>query len=121
MVNTHPHCPSSFSLRYDFSMYFIRPHYKAKSTVKNKVTSVFKPNTKPKIKKKFVLVAGHGYNNPGAKGDGTNERDFIRKNIIDDVAKYLRRAGQWIDFISVTKKDGYWWVRFKYPTNPGAG
>ncbi|MEY8598255.1 hypothetical protein [Mammaliicoccus lentus] len=31
------------------------------------------------------------------------------------------QAGQWVDFISVTKKDGYWWVRFKYPTNPSAG
>lgn len=60
-------------------MYFIRPHYKAKSTVKDKVTSVVKPNTKPKTKKKFVLVAGHGYNDPGATGNGTNKRDFIRK------------------------------------------
>lgn len=29
--------------------------------------------------------------------------------------------GQWVDFVSVTKKDGYWWVKFKYPTNPSAG
>lgn len=30
-------------------------------------------------------------------------------------------AKQWVDFVSVTKKDGYWWIKFKYPTNIGAG
>ncbi|WP_442583958.1 hypothetical protein [Mammaliicoccus sciuri] len=30
-------------------------------------------------------------------------------------------AGQYINFCSVTKKDGYWWVEFEYPTNPKAG
>lgn len=91
---------------YDFPMYFIRPHYKVKSTVKDKVTSVVKPNTKPKTKKKFVLVAGHGYNDPGAKGNGTNERDFIRKNIIDNVAKYLRQAGHTVTLYD-KKQDMY--------------
>lgn len=91
---------------YDFPMYFIRPHYKAKSTVKDKVTSVVKPNTKPKTKKKFVLVAGHGYNDPGATGNGTNERDFIRKNIIDNVAKYLRQAGHTVTLYD-KKQDMY--------------
>lgn len=77
---------------YDFPMYFIRPHFKAKTTVKSKVTSVVKPKATV-TKKKFVLVAGHGYNDPGAVGNGTNERDFIRNNIVDNVAKYLRSAG----------------------------
>lgn len=31
------------------------------------------------------------------------------------------KANQWVDFVSVTKKDGYWWIKFKYPTNPNAG
>ena len=26
-----------------------------------------------------MIVAGHGYSDPGAVGNGTNERDFIRK------------------------------------------
>ncbi|MFI3378904.1 peptidoglycan DD-metalloendopeptidase family protein [Mammaliicoccus sciuri] len=30
-------------------------------------------------------------------------------------------AGQYINFFSVTKKDGYWWAEFEYPTNPKAG
>ena len=91
---------------YDNPLYFIRPHYKAKSTVKDKVTNVVKPNTKPKTKKKFVLVAGHGYNDPGATGNGTNERDFIRKNIIDNVAKYLRQAGHTVTLYD-KKQDMY--------------
>src|SRR5699024_3782281 len=114
---------------YDFPMYFIRPHYKAKSTVKDKVTNVVKPNTKPKTKKKFVLVAGHGYNDPGDTGNGTNERDFIRKNIIDNVAKYLRQAGHTVTLYdkkqdmyqdtaygynrSDKKKYGLYWVKNK--------
>lgn len=40
-----------------------------------------------------MLVAGHGYNDPGAVGNGTNERDFIRKYITPNIAKYLRHAG----------------------------
>lgn len=42
---------------------------------------------------KILLVAGHGYNDPGAVGNGTNERDFNRKYIIPYVAKYLKEAG----------------------------
>lgn len=113
---------------YDFPMYFIRPHFKAKATVKSKVASVAKPKTTV-TKKKFVLVAGHGYNDPGAVGNGTNERDFIRKNIIDNVAKYLRSAGHTVTLYDKkqdmyqdtaygynrgdTKKYGLYWVKNK--------
>lgn len=92
---------------YDFPMYFIRPHFKAKATVKDKVTNVVKPTTKPKnTKKKIVLVCGHGYNDVGAVGNGTNERDFIRKNIVDNVAKYLRQAGHTVTLYN-KKQDMY--------------
>ncbi|RMI83837.1 CHAP domain-containing protein, partial [Staphylococcus pseudoxylosus] len=30
-------------------------------------------------------------------------------------------VNKWVDFVSITKKDGYWWIKFKYPTNPSAG
>ena len=30
-------------------------------------------------------------------------------------------SNQWVDFVSITKKDGYWWAKFKYPTNPSSG
>lgn len=117
---------------YDFPMYFIRPHFKAKSTVKDKVTSVAKPKATV-TKKKFVLVAGHGYNDPGAVGNGTNERDFIRKNIIDNVAKYLRSAGHTVTLYDKkqdmyqdtaygynrgdTKNYGLYWVKNKLKPN----
>lgn len=29
-----------------------------------------------------MIVAGHGYNDPGAVGNDTNERDFIRKILL---------------------------------------
>ncbi|GGA99536.1 N-acetylmuramoyl-L-alanine amidase [Macrococcus hajekii] len=44
-------------------------------------------------KMKIMLVSGHGYHDPGAVGNGTNERDFIREQIVDRVAKYLKIAG----------------------------
>ena len=85
-------------------MWFIRPNFKAepKKTTPKKETAK-KPAT---TKKKFVLVAGHGYNDPGATGNGTNERDFIRKNIIDNVAKYLRQAGHTVTLYD-KKQDMY--------------
>ncbi|WP_424960691.1 N-acetylmuramoyl-L-alanine amidase [Macrococcus bovicus] len=45
------------------------------------------------MSKRILLTAGHGGNDPGAVGNGTNERDFIRENIVDNIAKYLRKAG----------------------------
>ena len=93
---------------YDFPMWFIRPNFKAepKKTTPKKETAK-KPTSKPAAtKKKFVLVAGHGYNDPGATGNGTNERDFIRKNIIDNVAKYLRQAGHTVTLYD-KKQDMY--------------
>ncbi|MFT2142232.1 N-acetylmuramoyl-L-alanine amidase [Mammaliicoccus sciuri] len=117
---------------YDFPMYFIRPHFKAKATVKSKVASVAKPKTTV-TKKKFVLVAGHGYNDPGAVGNGTNERDFIRNNIVDNVAKYLRSAGHTVTLYDKkqdmyqdtaygynrgdTKNYGLYWVKNKLKPN----
>ena len=93
---------------YDGVTHFIRPNFKAepKKTTPKKETAK-KPTSKPAAtKKKFVLVAGHGYNDPGATGNGTNERDFIRKNIIDNVAKYLRQAGHTVTLYD-KKQDMY--------------
>lgn len=91
---------------YDNPMYFIRPHYKAKastvSKVKDKVTTVTKPTTKGK---KILIAAGHGYNDPGAVGNGTNERDFIRKYIAPNVQKYLKQAGHNVDLYGGSKQD----------------
>ncbi|GAB1611463.1 hypothetical protein HB162lentus_01070 [Mammaliicoccus lentus] len=89
---------------YDPNMIFIRPKF-AKSTVTNaaketvdKVTSAVKPSNKMRI----LLVAGHGKgymsNDSGAVGNGTNERDFIRKSIVPNVAKYLKDAGHTVSY-----------------------
>lgn len=117
---------------YDFPMWFIRPHYAKSTSVVKKAASVAKPKTTV-TKKKFVLVAGHGYNDPGAVGNGTNERDFIRKNIIDNVAKYLRSAGHTVTLYDKkqdmyqdtaygynrgdTKNYGLYWVKNKLKPN----
>ena len=41
------------------------------------------------VVKTHLIVAGHGGIDPGAIGNGTNERDFIRNHIVDRVAKYI--------------------------------
>lgn len=56
----------------------------------------FTANTTIKVRRK-----------PGLSGAVVDKGSWIYKN-------------QWVDFVSVTKKDGYWWVKFKYPTNPSA-
>ena len=57
----------------------------------------FTANTTIKVRRK-----------PGLSGAVVDKGSWIYKN-------------QWVDFVSVTKKDNYWWVKFKYPTNPKAG
>lgn len=74
------------------------------------------------MSKKFMIVAGHGQDDPGAVGNGTNERDFIRANIVDSIAKYIRQAGhkadvfpKQYDMLQVTfngtNQNGLYWVK----------
>ena len=91
---------------YDMDMYFIRPHYKAKSTVVDKVKDkVNKPSTSKSKGKKILIASGHGYNDPGAVGNGTNERDFIRKYIAPNIQKYLKQAGHNVDLYGGSKQN----------------
>lgn len=41
---------------------------------------------------KHLIVAGHGGSDPGAVGNGTNERDFTRKYYVDQIAKYINNT-----------------------------
>lgn len=125
---------------YDPDMIFIRPKF-AKNKVTAKVSKVVKETvkkvtnvTKSSNKMNILLVAGHGKgymsNDPGATGNGTNERDFIRKNIVPNVAKYLKDAGHTVSYyggssmgqdlyqdtaygynIGDTSKYGLYWVK----------
>jgi N-acetylmuramoyl-L-alanine amidase len=72
--------------------------------------------------KRFMIVAGHGQGDPGAVGNGTNERDFIRTNIVDNIAKYIRQAGHIADVFpkeydmlqvtfNGTNQNGLYWVK----------
>jgi N-acetylmuramoyl-L-alanine amidase len=107
---------------YSNPMWFIRPHYKAKATVKSKAKAVVKKTKTKKekvTKKKIMLVAGHGYNDPGAVGYGTNERDFIRKNIVPNVAKYLRDAGHEVAIYGGSKQSQDMYQDTKYGQQVG--
>ncbi|MDW3796428.1 N-acetylmuramoyl-L-alanine amidase [Staphylococcus saprophyticus] len=91
---------------YDNPMYFIRPHYKAKTSVVSKAKDkVSKPSTSKAKGKKILIASGHGYNDPGAVGNGTNERDFIRKYIAPNVQKYLKQAGHTVELYGGSKQN----------------
>lgn len=94
---------------YDNPVYFWRPNYKKTSSVaskvKNTVAKVTKPTTKKVNMKKILIVSGHGYADVGAVGNGTNERDFIRKYIAPNIQKYLKQAGHTVDLYGGSKQD----------------
>lgn len=84
-------------------MIFIRPNFKtaAKKPSGKQITW----NWKGRFTAKSTIKVRRS---PGLKGSAVDSGSWIYKN-------------QWVDFVSVTKKDGYWWAKFKYPTNPKAG
>lgn len=105
---------------YDTEMWFVRPFY-AKATVVNTIKSKTTPVKKAKVNKgkRIMLVAGHGYNDPGATGYGTNERDFIRKNIVPNVAKYLKQVGHTVSIYGGSKQDQDMYQDTKYGQQVG--
>lgn len=104
--NNPPEVAQLVTHTYDNPMYFIRPHYKAKASVVSKAKDkVSKPSTSKAKGKKILIASGHGYNDPGAVGNGTNERDFIRKYIAPNVQKYLKQAGHTVELYGGSKQD----------------
>lgn len=104
--NNPPEVAQLVTHTYDNPMYFIRPHYKAKASVVSKAKDkVSKPKATKAKGKKILIASGHGYNDPGAVGNGTNERDFIRKYIAPNVQKYLKQAGHTVELYGGSKQD----------------
>ena len=113
--NNPPEVAQLITHYYDNPMYFIRPHYKAKANVVSKVKDkVTKPTASKSKGKKVLIAAGHGYNDPGAVGNGTNERDFIRKYIAPNVQKYLKQAGHTVDLYGGSKQDQNLYIDTQY-------
>ncbi|MDW3782114.1 N-acetylmuramoyl-L-alanine amidase [Staphylococcus saprophyticus] len=106
--NNPPEVAQLITHYYDNPMYFIRPHYKAKTSVVSKAKDkVSKPSTSKAKGKKILIASGHGYNDPGAENKEMklNERDFIRKYIAPNVQKYLKQAGHTVDLYGGIKQD----------------
>lgn len=104
--NNPPEVAQLVTHTYDNPMYFIRPHYKAKVSTVSKVKAVVtKPKKTKSTGKKILIVSGHGYADVGAVGNGTNERDFIRKYIAPNVQKYLKQAGHTVNLYGGSKQD----------------
>lgn len=67
------------------------------------------------VTKKHLIVAGHGGSDPGAVGNGTNERDFTRAQIVDRVAAYIN-ATPGHEAVVYNKANNMYWN-----TQSGAG
>lgn len=96
---------------YDANMKFVRPIFKGETAKKTttKKTTKKKPQTTWMWKGRFTAnTTIRVRRSPSINGAIVNSGSWIYKN-------------QWVDFVSVTKKNGYWWIKFKYPTNPSAG
>ena len=104
--NNPPEVAQLITHTYDNPMYFIRPHYKATASKVSKAKDkVSKPKATKAKGKKILIVSGHGYSDPGAVGNGTNERDFIRSKIAPNVVKYLKQAGHTVELYGGSKQD----------------
>lgn len=87
---------------YDNPMWFVRPNFKPEpKSSKPKETW----NWKGKFTANYTVKVRKS---PGLKGKVVRKDSWIFKN-------------QWVKFVSITKKDGFWWAKFKYPTNPSSG
>ncbi|ABI15707.1 MULTISPECIES: N-acetylmuramoyl-L-alanine amidase [Bacillota] len=105
--NNPPEVAQTIYHEYHPDMYFVEPLYSKETKVSKIKAKTTKPKPVKKVKKrKVMIVAGHGYNDPGAIGNGYNERDFIRKNIVDNVSKYLKDAGHTVGIYG-KKQDMY--------------
>lgn len=98
---------------YHPNMVFIRPNFasNAVSTALRKTTTkVSKPKTKWNWKGRFTPNATIKV-----------RRSAGLKGSVVESGSWLYGKNDWVDFVSIEKKDKYWWAKFKYPTNPSAG
>lgn len=101
---------------YHPNMVFIRPKFKA-----NKATAAAAKTTKKVVKK---TVKKTSWNWKGRFTPNTTikvRRSPSLAGSVVDKNSWLRTSNDWVDFDKIYKANGYWWIRFKYPTNPAAG
>lgn len=58
--------------------------------------------------KVHLIVAGHGGTDPGAIGNGTNERDFTRSQVVDRMAKFINATPGHKAVIYNKQNNMYW-------------
>lgn len=95
----------------------LRPQAKPKPMPKPKPVS--KPKLKPVAKTKWNWK-GRFYPNAPKDGIVVRKQPGLKGATVGQNSQFFTKK-DWIDFDQVIKKDGYWWVRFIYPTNPKAG
>ena len=102
---------------YDPNMIFIRPNFaptKAKAATKQA-----KHNLKVVSKQAKNTWNWSGTFYPG-ETIKVRTKPGLHGGIVRD-SDWLHNKNDWVKFDRLIKQDGYWWIRFKYPTNPGAG
>lgn len=89
-------------------------------TVTQKIATVTKKAASKTTPKK-TKWAWKGRFYPNAKKGIRVRRSPTTSGTVVDVNSWLFNKDDWVDFDQIIKANGYWWIRFKYPTNPKAG
>lgn len=89
-------------------------------TVPQKAKSVAK-KVAAKVPAKRMKWNWKGRFFPNAKNGIRVRRAPSTSAEIVDKGSWLYTKDDWVDFDQLIKANGYWWCRFKYPTNPKAG
>ena len=90
-----------------------------KNPVQKVKSAAKKVTTKAKVKKTKWNWKGRFY--PNAKNGIRVRRAPSTSGAVVDKGSWLFTKNDWVDFDQLIKANGYWWIRFKYPTNPSAG
>ena len=84
-------------------MYFIEPLYGKETIVSKTKARMVKPKPIKNVKKKkIMIVAGHGYNDPGLLVTTLMNVTSLEK-CVDNVANYLKDAGHTVKIYGKTR------------------
>lgn len=91
----------------------------SKKPVQKATSAAKKVTSKAKVKKTKWNWKGRFYPN-AKKGIRVRTAPSTSAEIVDK-GSWLYTKDDWVDFDQIIKANGYWFIRFRYPTNPSAG
>lgn len=81
-----------WKLRLAVGLMLLLPVALISTTTSAQAASKAATTAKAKPKKQYLIIMGHGAGDPGARGNGTNEATFLRKNLLPQLKKYSKEV-----------------------------